>query len=163
MRMGSYEGVYAAWHENISIQLNHRLLPPCNSIIRTAPLIQWSKTDRIAWDALKEAAKIYLGADMPLPDDLKQWILDVLDGKLRRPTGKQSDPEILIRDVGVILAIEVLAAQGWTVSRNKSRQRHCCAEGGSAVDAVGVAINKGFSTVENIWTRRQSFLSPPKS
>ena len=153
MQTGSYEGMYAAWHERIALEL-HQQLPPCDFIFSAAPLIRRSKTDKVAWNALKGLARIYLDADVLPPNDLKQWILDVLDGKLPTPTGKQPDPEILIRNGGAMLAVKTLVDMGWQASRNKGRLNRCCAEGGSAVDAVGDALNLGFSTMDNIWNGR---------
>ena len=128
---------------------------------RPEALIQKSKTDTFEWEILKELTLGCLDKGIRPPDDLIEWLVDVLDGKLQRPTRKQPDLKIHFRNAGAVYAVQALVDMGWQASRSKNGQPKCCSEGGSAVDAVGHVLNLGFSTTDNIWSKRQDFLSPP--
>ena len=129
---------------------------------RPKALIQKSKTDTFEWEILKELTLGCLDKGIRPPDDLIEWVRDVMDGKLQRPTRKQPDLKINFRNTEAVHAIQALVNMGWQASRSKSLTPKCCAKGGSAVDAVGYVLNLSFSTTDNIWAKRQTILSPPK-
>lgn len=130
--------------------------------VRPSVLIEQGKTNVVSWEILKELTLECLRKGYQAPDEHIEWLGNVLDGKLQRPTRKQPDLKINFRNTEAVHAIQTLVGMGWQASRSKSLSPECCAEGGSAADAVGYALNLGFSTINNIWTKRAGFLSPSK-
>ncbi len=91
------------------------------------------------------------------PVELAEWLADVLEGKRNRPS-KGSD-RFYNRDMLMGEAIvELVRRFDIRPTRSKAKKNaspeHCCAEGGSACDVVGVARDvHGYGNVERIWRK----------
>ena len=119
-------------------------------------LIMHSRRERWAWDALSavtQAALQHKNIFDPLWPSLAPWIEGVLAGKEPRP--RESGKRLMNRDLAIAEAIVVVAeARGLKPTRRSLRGGpECCAEGGSACDAVGVASGMNYKAVEAIWTQ----------
>lgn len=91
------------------------------------------------------------------PAELAVWLAEVLEGKRRRPT--KGKDKFYNRDILMGEAIvEVMRRFDIRPTRSKAKKNaspaHCCAEGGSACDVVGVARDvHGYGNVERIWRK----------
>ena len=131
-------------------------------------LISDSKKTKLAYDSLIEIAHDLHRVNKPWPTELQAWILNAVTHPDKRPTtGTQV---YRIRDFRVCGAIQYVV--GWAglekATRNitkliggkTTRLEHCCREGGSPCDIVGIAAGiLGYKTVEGIWHEaRRKFL-----
>ena len=92
------------------------------------------------WESMRLTAAGYLRDREPIPAALAQWLAAVHEGT-RSPPRKRSGPKTLaLRNVWIIGAVNTLMALGLHPTRNITRGRKPCDPGGSACDAVGVAL-----------------------
>lgn len=128
-------------------------------------LIYCSEEIAGAWDGLTLIAERLL-RERPneIPPELRQWIAERLATPPReRPTRRGQDPDALVgRDRAIVIAVKDLTERGMTATRNSNRYGAARAsfKGGSACDAVGVALGMGYKNVERIWTGSASPVSP---
>ncbi len=115
--------------------------------------------DRARWDAVNRIAQWHLRSGVPIPRELAEWVIDRLQRKREKPTKPGRIPEI-VRDRVIVSVVQVLVNRGGFHSeRNKEKSMKtdpalCCAAGGSACDAVGVAFGiERYGTVERVWLR----------
>ena len=135
-------------------------------------LIRQSGIERWAWDAtvamavewLREEAHIPRKETLPSRDRsfLANWTADVLAGKRKRPP--RGATRLANRDLSIAETVYVLTLMlDLNPMRNSKRKRHLtpesCAEGGSACDVVGAALNQGYKSVEKAWTRYGELVS----
>ena len=123
---------------------------PADRPTRLRDALHFSKQDGGTWDAVNSIAQQYLRSGGPLPRELAEWITDRLEGKQGRP-GKQGQRPTTLRDTVIASAVQALVKRGFRPTRNRPSGR-ASAEGGSACDAVGVALDMGYKTVEGVWT-----------
>ena len=94
-----------------------------------------------------------------MPDALAQWLAEVLEGT-RTPPRKRSGPKTVeFRNIWIMGAVNTLMALGLHPTRNITRGPRPCAGGGSACDAVGIALAgrhlaMTYKAVEKIARRR---------
>ena len=118
--------------------------------------------DGATWDAANRVAQWHLRSGVPMPRELAEWIADVLEGKQERPR-KPGRPTKASRDLVIVSVVQALVEHGGFhhPERNKAKSMKadavlCCAEGGSACDAVGVAFGiEKYGTVEKVWRSRR--------
>ena len=107
------------------------------------------------WDSMKLTAAGCLREREPMPDALTDWLVEVLEGKRKKP-GKRPGPKgFIFRNVWIMGAVNTLIQLGMNPTRTIARGETPCADGGSACDAVGVALGKmnismGYKNVEKI-------------
>ena len=93
-------------------------------------------------ESMRLTAAGYLRDREPMPDALAQWLAEVLE-RTRTPPRPRSGPKTLaLRNVWIIGTVNTLMALGLHPTRNVTRGDKPCADGGSACDAVGVALAK---------------------
>ena len=119
------------------------------------------RTDRGGMDSVNLIAVDLLQKGELLPTELGKWVADRLNGQRQRPTKRGRDPDAdHARNRGIVDAVQWLVAQGMTATRNGIRNQYkltkACFEGGSACDAVGVAVYLGYKRIEAIWTESAS-------
>ena len=115
------------------------------------------KADRSSelWDSMKLTAARYLRDREPIPDALLDWLVEVLEGKRKKP-GKRPGPKpFTFRKIWIMGAVNALIQLGMNPTRTITRGETPCAHGGSACDAVGVALGKmnismSYKNVEKI-------------
>ena len=118
-----------------------------------------------AWDSLKLIARDLLRGGESLPAELAEWLAGMLAEEKLRPTRKGQDPDgQVLRNRAIMVAVRHLTKLGINATRN-IRQKdkhlpHCCFEGGSACDAVGVAEGMNYKAIERIWANSASPASP---
>ena len=140
----------------------------CDDYLRS--LIAESAGDKLAWDSVKLIAETLLRDAKQLPDDLAEWVADVLtdiakprkDRRRPRPTkggSSEANRDWVIR--GAIQYVGTL--YNLPPTRNGEGPGECCAEGGSACDVVGRAVFgktiKAYKNTERIWGKRDPLLS----
>ena len=110
------------------------------------------------WDAIDLIAREHLRTGVPMPPELAQWMADRREGKRQRPAKPgPSRGTNMVRDRLIASVVQALVDRGFRATRNKrlpmkmARPR-ASAEGGSACDAVGVALGMGYKAVEKVWT-----------
>ena len=118
-------------------------------------LTHFSKKEQWAWDAVAAMAESALRRPwVTLTDELAHWTADVVAGKLPRPkTGKKkfAQRDLIIAEAIYLLTVLRPMKPTRRLEQNRRRITECCAEGGSACDAVGVAMGMNYKTVERIW------------
>ena len=156
---------------------SYRTAVSSGATFRLTGWIQESVGNRNTWDELNLIAQETLRSRKPLPDDLAEWVADVLAGKRPRPMlrrsrhsdsvgkaasasrSRQLDPggSKYLQNMIIVTAIERLVTKGYRpTTRNSSRGNRCRPEGGSICDAVGVAFAMGaYKTVEALWTEHK--------
>ena len=133
-------------------------------------LIAKSTDNKVAWDSVKAIGESLLRDADHLPDELAEWIADVLTDQRKpkkqqrrpRPT-KGGSPEAN-HDWVICGAIHHIGVRfGLEPTRNGAGPPECCAEGGSACDVVGRAVFgrtvTAFKNTERIWNKRDPVLS----
>ena len=122
---------------------------------------QWvpsSKTDRDTFDAVNRIAQGHLRADATMSRELAEWVADRLEGTRQRPAKPgRSKGAKAPRDKLIASVVQALVERGFHATRNKRlpmkmARARASVEGGSACDAVGVALDMGYKAVEKIWT-----------
>ena len=113
-------------------------------------LIERSKDSKLEWDAVSLIAQETLRAGEQLPQDLADWVADVLAGDRPRPTtGPQTTS---YRNFLFCLAIRHLQHEfGLTPTRNETSDTD------SGCDVVAEAAGVRYKTVESAWSRRSAF------
>ena len=118
--------------------------------------LHFSKEDRAVWDAINSIAQWHLRSGVPMPRELVHWVADRLEGTRQRPAKRGPQAETL-RDKRIASVVHALVERGFHATRNKRlpmkmARARASVEGGSACDAVGVALDMGYKAVEKIWT-----------
>ena len=119
--------------------------------------LHFSKEDRAVWDALNRIAQWHLRSGGPMPRELVDWVADRLEGKRERPV-KPGPHAQTVRDKLIASVVHALVVdRGFHATRNKRlpmkmARARASVEGGSACDAVGVALGMGYKAVERVWT-----------
>ena len=112
-------------------------------------LIFYSCEERWAWDAPSAMTQAALrNRSGPLSYQHANWAADMLAGKGLKP--KAGGKRLAHRDLAVAEAIVLLGKnRGLKPTRSRSDLPNCCAEGGSACDAVGVASRMNYKVIES--------------
>ena len=92
------------------------------------------------WESMRLTAAGYLRDREPMPDALAQWLAEVLDGTCPPPPRRSGPKGFHLRNIWIMEAVNTLMALGLHPTRNVTRGDKPCADGGSACDAVGVAL-----------------------
>ena len=92
------------------------------------------------WESMRLTAARYLRDREPLPDALAQWLVAVLDGTCPPPRRRSGPKGFHLRNIWIMGAVNTLMALGLHPTRNITRGPRPCDAGGSACDAVGVAL-----------------------
>ena len=150
---------------------NYKILPESARAEYLRRLISDSKKTKLAWDSLLEIALDLIKEEKPWSDELRRWVLNAAVHPKQRP--KKGAQVYRIRDFRVCGAIQYVV--GWAglekATRNitklidgkTTRLEHCCREGRSPCDLVGVAAGiHGYKTVEKIWHKRDKILALTK-
>ena len=134
-------------------------------------LIRSSNDTESAWHALRQISEnIHRKRIFPIPAELSDWIVDVLadiplpdeEKKRKCPTGRGRKPDAnLFRDQSIYLTVTELEHRGMYPTRisKPGKFNPCCATGGSACDAVGIASNEihgqnlKYKTIEGIYLK----------
>ena len=139
---------------------HYKILPESARAEYLRKLISDSKKTKLAYDSLIEIAHDLHRVNKPWPTELQAWILNAVVHPDQRPTtGAQV---YRIRDFRVCGAIQYVV--GWDglekptrniskiVDGKQTKLEHCCREGESPCDVVGIAAGiHGYKTVEGIW------------
>ena len=133
------------------------LAADCDENIRglQSALILYAEEEQWAWDALAAMAAAALKNPRgTMTRTLAYWTADVVAGWLQRPkTGKKkfAQRDLIIAETIYLLTVlrPMKPTRRW--EKNRSRITECCADGGSACDAVGIVMGMNYKTVERIW------------
>ncbi|MCY4550604.1 MAG: hypothetical protein OXC28_19750 [Defluviicoccus sp.] len=124
---------------------------------------------RWAWEALSALLDRTSRNDSePVPSGLVRWAADAAAGRTRKPT--KGNRPFANRDIAIADAVLfVQTTHGLRPTRSGAGPEECCREGGSACDAVGVALDiiagpgaewakakdetrfRGYKNIERIW------------
>ena len=130
-----------------------------------------SKRSADAWDALSLRAQRLLRDHRPLPRELEVWLADYLKGERPRPTKRGAKQKFHTRDALIRTWIATVIAfenpPGICATRNEAKGgEEPGFNGGSACDAIGVALNNieiessprpkrlTYAAIEKVWTTR---------
>ena len=126
-------------------------------------LIVCSEEVKEAWDSLSLIAQGLLLERKPLPHELADWLVQALEGTRPQPKSRGKDPYAnFFRNSAIVLAVSFLSRDSIRATRNGSGPPECCYEGGSACDAVGMAVAeiyeepRSYKSIEGIWTESAS-------
>ena len=126
-------------------------------------LIVCSEEVKEAWDSLSLIAQGLLLERKPLPHELADWLVQALEGTRRQPTSRGKDPYVnFFRNSAIVLAVSFLSRESIRATRSGGGPPECCYEGGSACDAVGMAVAeiyeepRSYKSIEGIWTASAS-------
>ena len=126
-------------------------------------LIVCSEEVKEAWDSLSLIAQGLLLERKPLPHELADWLVQALEGTRRQPTSRGKDPYAnFFRNSAIVLAVSFLSRERIRATRSGGGPPECCYEGGSACDAVGMAVAeiyeepRSYKSIEGIWTKSAS-------
>ena len=136
-------------------------------------LIRDSEVSTAAWDSLLRIVKHHYRERTLLPPELADWHAEVLEKTRRRPTTRGRDRcadahrnYAIVIAVSQLIAVTHLSNRGLKATRNRYQKSiwipECCYAGGSACDAVGVAVGRVFKEflcykcIERLWTKRAS-------
>lgn len=126
-------------------------------------LIYCSKEITAAWEGLNLIAQEMVRNGEHPPPELAKWTAE----QRPRPTKRGPDPYgDASRNQIIVITIEhLLLESGMKATRNglidRIQRPEPCHEGGSACDAVGVAMGLSYKAVEKIWTNSASKKNPP--
>jgi len=152
-------------------------------------LIGLSKYFQFANDAVRRIGEDQLGKTKRAPRELEIWMAKTKVPQRPALTARGPDPNTnMIRNRAIIIAVSRLVKRpNMTATRNESRGEACTFKGGSACDAVGLAVKRvypkepkhrqlkdkeredtwpTYKTIERIWLARKSidlFLTSPDS
>ena len=118
-----------------------------------------SETSREAWDSLCLIARDLLKKGHPLPEELGQWVAQVLDDLVHPPAAQPRPPtgdSNARKKVLIYMLIHSFVENfGLNPTRgNATNLPECCAQGGTACDVVGRAANLNYKNAEKIWNLR---------
>ena len=126
-------------------------------------LIVCSEEVKEAWDSLSLIAQGLLLERKPLPHELADWLVQALEGTRPQPKSRGKDPySNFFRNSAIVLAVSFLSRDSIKATRNGGGPPECCYEGGSACDAVGMAVAeiyeepRSYKSIEWIWTESAS-------
>ena len=120
-------------------------------------LVERSKTEKLAWDALQKCVKRKLRAQETVEGELLDWALGVAAGTRERPRlGRDQTTEM--RDVLIPKTVEALVACGLTKTRS-----HWPEEPRSACDAAAEVLGMKYGAVRKVSDRaaRATKVRPP--
>lgn len=113
-----------------------------------ATMIALSSQSKYEWDTVNQIAQRALNTGQPLPQNLADWVSDVLAGRRRRPS---KGSKTIARDMIFCAAVEHLRTQfGLTPTRSSAT------EAWSACDVVAEASGYSYKTIERAWGLRDS-------
>ena len=126
-------------------------------------LIVCSEEVKEAWDSLSLIAQGLLLERKPLPHELADWLVQALEGTRPQPKSTGKDPYAnFFRNSAIVLAVSFLSRESLRATRSAGGPPECCYEGGSACDAVGMAVAeiyeepRSYKRIEGIWTESAS-------
>ena len=126
-------------------------------------LIVCSEEVKEAWDSLSLIAQGLLLERKPLPPELADWLVQALEGTRPQPTSRGKEPYAnFFRNSAIVLAVSFLSRDNIRATRSGGGPPECCYEGGSACDAVGLAVAeiyeepRSYKSIEGIWTESAS-------
>ena len=123
-------GIVAAW-KNMEPELQARWL---------ASATDGSAEQKLMWDCLKHLAAYLLRHDLELPEALRLWVADHLEGKRERQGYEPAST--FCRDVLIALMVE------WVVEDCEMKAtRNAATEPLSACDAVAEGLTMGYDAV----------------
>lgn len=98
-----------------------------------------------AHDGLRHIAAMLHSYNEPLPDMLRQWLIDYLSNKKPKPkkSGRPSDTEP-VRDYAIVTAVKMLTDAGMQPGRSDTSDSIC------AYEEVGKAFNLAWQSVESV-------------
>ena len=131
-------------------------------------LICGSEHLQIIRDVVNRIGQAELGKSRRAPPELEIWMAKT--AVLKRPvlTARGRNPNTnLMRNRAIMIAVSRLANRpDMTATRNESRGKDCSFKGGSACDAVGLALRRvykklaftkpDYKTIERIWFEYES-------
>ena len=121
-------------------------------------LIEASKTDRGAWDALQQRVRLWRAFAAPESAELPPlwvWALDVADGTRIAPKGERGRPSqghVPFRDPVIARVIDEIQALGLrpaTSSKTEDDFASAC-----HMVAAHPAVRQGYSSIRNLWYRQ---------
>ncbi len=118
-----------------------------------------SETSREAWDSLCLISRDLLKKGHPLPQELGQWVAQVLDD-LVHPSATQPRPpkgDSGARTKVLIYSLIYSFTENFGLFPTRGNATilpKCCAQGGTACDVVGRAANLNYKNAEKIWNQR---------
>lgn len=116
----------------------------------------WTK--RLGYDFCTNLARDFIWCGQPLPHRLDQFVIGVLDGKIKRTERGRQYSEFAYRDSVIATAVYNAVHVGdMTATRNKEKK----GEHNSACDLVSVSLRKlgyhmEYGTVARIWENKAS-------
>ena len=127
-------------------------------------LIGLSKYFQFAIDAVRRIGEDQLGKTKRAPRELEIWMAKTKVPKRPVFTARGPDPNTYVmRNRAINIAVSRLAKRpNMTATRNASRGEACTSKGGSACDAVGLAVERvynkklDYKAIERIWFARKS-------
>ena len=110
-------------------------------------LMRLSEALQFADDAVRLIGEDQLGKTRRAPRELEKWMAKTKVSQRPALTSRGPDPNTtILRNCGIIIAVACLAdLPNMTATRNASRGEDCSFEGGSACDAVGIAVNRVYA------------------
>ena len=131
------------------------VLPESARATFLAQLIEESSETKLAWDSVRRIAQERLRTGDSLPQELSEWVADVLGGK--RPCPSKGAGITTSRNRMFTMAVWDLQ-QRFGLSPTISDNRDFV-ERQSACDVVAAAASVSRKTVEAAWTKRDDILS----
>ena len=133
-------------------------------------LMRLSEALQFADDAVRLIGEDQLGKTRRAPRELEKWMAKTKVPQRPALTSRGPDPNTtMLRNRGIIIAVACVAnLPNMTPTRNASRGEACTFIGGSACDAVGIAVKRVYAkelkkkkieykTIERIWFARKSY------
>ena len=110
--------------------------------------IDFSRENWVSWDALIETSAEAQRTDKRCPQELKDWMADVLQGKLTSPS--RISGRNITRNMMIVALVDHLAKEfNLNPTRNDATEPEI-----SACDVVAIAFGLAFETVKDIYKAR---------
>ena len=108
---------------------------------------------RSSWNELIEMSAECIRCGDAMTPELKDFVIGVLLGTRKPPKWKKGESRSANgpRHTAVSQTVHRLEQEGFDPTRTSTKGEEACAEGGSACDAVGVALGMQYKAVEGIW------------
>ena len=151
---------------------DHSLLAADNLELERYVRAVAERGSKAAWDALSACVAGVVASGEPIPPSARPFVAAVLTGRVAAPRSKGGRESTKQRDELFGRAVDyVCERHGLTPMRDSTRALACCVEGGSGVDAAGVAMRQLFNEHKTYmgWThalrryRRFSAIATPLS